>query len=95
MFEIEDPKDTVQRHLPSLSGQCLPGVYSHRKGGVYVVYGHTVDEATLAPLVHYYSVAKGTRWTRTVDNFIEEVDGRPRFVRLRDATLDELLQARR
>ena len=43
MFETEDPKDTVQRHLPSLSGQCLPGVYSHRKGGVYVVYGHTVD----------------------------------------------------
>ena len=94
MFETEEPKDTVQRCLYSLVEQCPIGVYRHRKGGEYVVFGHTVDEATLAPLVHYYSLTKQTRWTRTIVNFVEDVDGRPRFERARDATSLELHVAR-
>ncbi len=73
---------------------CQTGLYAHRKGGSYVLYDRTLYDGTLAELFHYYSVAKGTRWTRTVANFIEQVSGEPRFKRERDATPAELHVAR-
>lgn len=75
----DDPKQDVQESLPALAELCPVGVYTHRNGGTYVVFAHSVNEATLAPLVHYYSVDKRTRWTRTIKNFVEKVGGVPRF----------------
>lgn len=91
---MSDPKDLAQQALADAVKQCPVGVYHHYKGDIYVVYDHTLDEATLAPLVHYFAVAKATRWTRTVENFIELVDGQPRFKKWREATAMELRTAR-
>ena len=93
---MSDEKDAAQMFLRDVDAKttCPIGVYVHRKGGTYVVYSHSVNEATLASLVHYYSVDKGTRWTRTVDNFVEEVEGRPRFERVSDVTDEMLARAR-
>jgi hypothetical protein len=88
-----DPKDDVQTKLSAIAAQCPIGVYVHRKGGEYVVYSHSLDEGTLQPLVHYYSLTKRTRWTRTVADFTEEVDGKPRFARVRPPTHLELYDA--
>jgi hypothetical protein len=79
--------------LPEVSKLCPIGVYRHRKGGVYVVYGHSVNEATLRPLVHYYAMDNGSRWTRTILNFTEIVDGRPRFERFGDVSDEQLRHA--
>jgi hypothetical protein len=47
------------------------------------VTGVSIDEATLAPLVYYTSVSHGTSWTRTMENFVEDVEiggeKKPRF----------------
>lgn len=74
-----DPKSEIQSKLKEFAARCPIAVYTHRNGGQYVVFGHSVDEATLTPLVHYYSIDHGTRWTRTVENFTQRVDGHPRF----------------
>jgi len=89
-----DPKTAAQDALIDAATSCPIGVYAHRGGGEYVVFNHSVDEATLVPLVHYISLAKGTRWTRTIANFTEEIGGRPRFWRVRDATSLQLHFAR-
>lgn len=66
------------------------GVYIHRKTrDEYVAYDHSVFEEDLAPLVHYASLAKQTRWSRRADLFAE------RFTFIRPATRDELLAARK
>lgn len=83
-------KVEAQRALASASRLCPIGVYAHRKGGTYVVFAHSVGEESLQPLVHYYSVDRGTRWTRTITDFTELVDGKPRFERVRDASDSEL-----
>jgi len=90
-----DEKDAAQAALAEAASCCPVGVYAHRNGGEYVVYGHSIDEATLVPLVHYFSIAKRSRWTRTIINFTEQgSDGAARFRRIRDATDDEILEAR-
>lgn len=59
-----------------------------------VVFAVTLDETILEPLVHYYSLEKKTRWTRTVANFAQAMDNPLyRFVRVRHATLEEFLEA--
>lgn len=90
-----DPKEEAQRDLARAMALCPIGVYGHRKGGTYAVFSHSVDETTLAPLVHYFSFEKHTRWTRTVENFLEIVDGAPRFRWVREATPNELFGTRR
>jgi len=49
--------------------------YRHYKGGHYRVLTTSVDEPTGKVLVHYYSsgVARSRRWTRTLENFVEQV----------------------
>ena len=87
-------KDAAQADLSAHLEFCAIGEYEHRKGGRYIVFAHTVDEATLQPLVHYYSIAKKTRWTRTFANFVELVDGKPRFERVGYGDEDMLKAAR-
>jgi len=84
-----DDKQAAQLTLRHASLACPVGVYEHYKGGQYIVFAHTVDEATLQALVHYFCCARGTRWTRTVANFMEPVDGTPRFRHVRTASLGE------
>lgn len=91
---MSDEKTAAQADLPRLVALCPIGLYTHRKGGAYVVFAHSIDEGNLDPLVHYYSVAKGTRWTRTVHNFTMLVDGVPRFERVSDVTDEMLARAR-
>jgi hypothetical protein len=78
----DELKTGVQVKLSSLIQACPVGVYRHRKGGTYIVFAHTINEDTLAPLVHYYSIERSSRWTRTIENFTQTVDGRPRFERI-------------
>jgi hypothetical protein len=100
---MSDEKNDAQAQLAVAAERCPIGLYTHYKtDGVYVVHGHSVDEATLAPLVHYYSVSRGSRWTRTIDVFTEamqpEIGGvvfpTTRFVRTGDVTDEMLARAR-
>jgi hypothetical protein len=72
-------KDEAQDKLRVAEHAFHFGVYRHKKGGLYVPYSLTLDEPTLGVLVHYASLEKRTRWTRTLENFLEEVKGQPRF----------------
>jgi hypothetical protein len=56
--------------------------YEHYKGGEYEVVCLSLCEATGQPLVTYRSLLKGYTWTRTLANWLEEVDGQPRFRRV-------------
>lgn len=88
-----DEKDKAQLALVDAAATCPVGVYTHRSGGEYIVFAHSIDEETLTPLVHYFSLKKGTRWTRTVTNFVESSGDHlhpRRFVRVRNATAAEL-----
>jgi hypothetical protein len=81
---MNDPKDDAQEKL-KVEGLSL-GLFQHYKGPQYEAFALSIDELTLEPLVHYRSLAHGTSWTRTVKNFIEEVevDGKkvPRFAKV-------------
>jgi hypothetical protein len=94
---MTDTKDRAQENLREVH---LPfGVYRHYKGGLYVLFATSVDESTLAPLVHYYSLEKKTRWTRTRGNFMERDVGSfddhevPRFTFVRPAETKELYES--
>lgn len=92
--EAKTEKDMAQMSLTVGLGATRPGVYRHHKGGLYTLYSTSIEESSLTPVVHYYSHAKATRWTRTLANFFEMLPGdNPRFVRLRDVTSGELLAA--
>ena len=70
------------------------GYYRHHKGGAYVVFSVTVHEATGEVLIHYFSVLKHTRWTRSRKVFQEFVV-KPilRFTWWRPASREELFAA--
>ncbi len=53
--------------------------YTHYKGGKYEIRALSLKEDTLEPLVTYQSLAYGYCWTRTLNNFLEEVGGVLRF----------------
>jgi hypothetical protein len=87
--KVSDEKDEAQAKLAALDFKL--GLYRHYKGGEYIVFAVSLNEETLEPLVHYYSLAKETRWTRTLDNFTSEVSNsgflrRPRFEFVREAS---------
>jgi len=83
---MPDDKDLAQQQLQD---NLLPiGVYRHYKGGMYIVYAMSLEEETLKPLVHYYSISHRTRWTRFMENFQS-----PRFEYDRAASVNELLEA--
>ena|SRR5580698_756824 len=98
-----DAKTEAQSKLTATceAADVLPGyIYTHwNVGGEYVVFAVTLDEATLEPLVHYYSLTYRTRWSRPLAVFVEVmviVDSSPvthRFDRIRSATLEEFLAA--
>lgn len=67
-----DDKDEAQEKLRAKKFPL--GIYKHYKGPAYEVTGVSIDESTLAPLVHYTSLSHGTSWTRTLENFTEEVE---------------------
>ena len=81
------------------------GVYRHYKGGEYILYSASCDEATGVHLVHYYSIARLTRWTRNLTHFFgtlrrdDSSPGggllapEPRFTWVRYATDEELIKA--
>jgi hypothetical protein len=93
--ETPDPKAEAQAWLAAFGFK--PGVYRHYKGGLYITLAASVHEETLELLVHYYSVERKTRWTRTLTNFggAVEVNGAmfPRFVLERRPTFEEVLLA--
>lgn len=86
-------KNDAQANLASATAAAPRGIYGHRNGGEYVLFAHSLDEETLEPLVHYYSLDKKTRWTRTLKVWIEVVDSRLRFWWVRAASGSEFLQA--
>jgi hypothetical protein len=45
------------------------GVYRHYKGGEYVAFVTSLDEASGEPFVHYYSLSFKKRWTRFMSVF--------------------------
>ena len=91
-----DAKDEAQAKLAATDFKL--GVWRHYKGGLYVVFALSLDEETLQPLVHYFSLEKRTRWTRAMHNFksvkIEEQPWwayKPRFTYERPASIDEII----
>ena len=87
-------KDAEQAALERRSVEAR-GLYRHYKGGLYIVFSTSLDEATGEGLVHYYSLEKRTRWTRTADNFWSAVvlEGASipvmRFKKIREALEEE------
>jgi hypothetical protein len=86
-----DPKTDAQQALSKSKSRCPVGLYMHRKGGAYIVFAHSLKEDTLDPLVHYWSIERRTVWTRTIADFIEVVEERPRFMRVRDVSAFDIL----
>lgn len=90
-------KDEAQAALRSAAREWPVGLYKHYKNSDYIVYSHSVDEPTLEPLVHYYSLGRGTRWTRRISNFAESVavGGAevPRFRYVAPCTVEQLARA--
>jgi hypothetical protein len=95
-FIAPDEKDAAQAKLARLGPRL--GVYRHYKGPEYVLFALTLKEDTLEPMVHYYSLEKKTRWTRTYEDFTHDIEGNGlsrRFTYVRPATTSEIVQALR
>ena len=88
---MEDAKELAQRKLEE---RRFPlGIYKHRKGGRYVAFAVSLKEDTMEEVVHYFSIVRCTRWTRTLENFFELVEGKPRFEYVGRSTQHQLLVA--
>jgi hypothetical protein len=73
---MSDPKDDAQAGLAAVA-LSVGERYHHYKdpnGTEYEIITCAIDEETLAPLVVYRSLARGTTWVRTVKNWNEEVE---------------------
>lgn len=68
-----DAKDAAQAALKNIKVKAGQR-YRHFKGGEYEVVAVALHEDTLEQLVIYRNLTKGTIWTRTYENFVEEVD---------------------
>lgn len=89
-----DEKEEAKAYLNEITKKYPIGVYRHYKGGEYVLYSASINEADLTPLFHYYSILKKIRWTRECENFIENIPNiGSRFTFLRKATHSELRDA--
>lgn len=94
----DDLSDLKPAWQEALAWAALPlGWYRHvASGGSYVVFGQTVDEEAGTHLIHYFSVVRHTRWTRTLANFNAMLPTpiiRKRFEWWRPATSKELAAA--
>lgn len=98
---MSDEKTVAQAKLSAAceAAGIEPGfVYRHwREGGEYVVFTVTLDEESLVPEVHYFSLKYRTRWSRKLTVFAQVMDARTetvrRFERVRRATFDEFMAA--
>jgi hypothetical protein len=93
-----DAKDRAQEDLIEKQEEVPLGLWRHYKGGEYIVFALSVQEDTCKHLVHYYSLDKKTRWTRSLSNFVEIVTPPgsylvPRFRFVRVTSMDEHLEA--
>lgn len=90
---MADEKDRAQSDLEARGFRI--GWYRHYKKNRYLVYAVELDEATLVPRVSYVSQSKGTKWSRTIDEFFAYLpeERQHRFVFERDVTPAELLMA--
>lgn len=70
----------AQQRATDLRRAMLGRRYQHWKGDIYGVVWVDVDEATGEPRVSYQSEIEGHTWSRPHADFIELVDGKPRFV---------------
>lgn len=90
-------KKVAQEQLAVAANAVPLGVYKHWKGPLYVVFATSVDEAFCVPLVHYYSIERRTRWTRTFTDWFGHSPDCPmtmrRFDFVRQASQLELLTA--
>lgn len=68
---MTDDKDKVQEKLEGAPPRGSR--WRHYKGGFYRVITCSIEEDTLEPLVTYRSEEKGGVWTRTLENWLEEV----------------------
>lgn len=75
-----EPPSVLPRHVPDIA----PGLYRHRKGGLYTVLGVSHDSTNSVGsgrwLVLYRSETTGVLLSREIGEFFERVDGEPRFV---------------
>jgi hypothetical protein len=85
-------KDEAQDRLAAFNVEPL-SVWTHYKGGKYVVITTAIMEDTLQPMVVYRSNAKKTNSIRTLANFLEMVETKeelfgsglvPRFERVEE-----------
>ena len=60
-----------------------------KTGGMYTVIATGLDEATLEPVV-IYAGGDGVVWVRSLRIFLEDVDGRPRFILTADERLEHV-----
>lgn len=82
-FATKEAAQDAARHLARLwINSYDTSVWTHRKGGRYAVTDVAVDESSLEVLIVYFSVDRGGTWVRRLSDWIEVVDGRPRFWRL-------------
>lgn len=72
---MTDVKTDGQLQVRSLSNYYVPGEYwTHYKGGVYQLVTLAVKEDTGTIMVVYKSLKHSTVWTRTLNNWCEEVE---------------------
>ncbi|MBI3256053.1 MAG: DUF1653 domain-containing protein [Candidatus Andersenbacteria bacterium] len=72
---MADEKDTAQEkinNLPVKVGQHYHHFKSHKD--TYEIIAIAIQEDTLEPLVIYRSLKRGTVWSRTAENFMEEIE---------------------
>jgi hypothetical protein len=78
-------KDRAQAAFPD-DAPDVGQVWEHYRGGLYSIVCRSLKEDDLTPLITYHSNLKGTNWTRTLENFTEDVEingrRRPRFLRV-------------
>jgi hypothetical protein len=95
---MSDEKSAAQAELAKTCEAAdvwVGHVYRHwDEGGEYVVFAVTLDEATLEPLVSYYSLKRQTRWTRKLTVFTAVINQLSRrFERVRLANFEEIAAA--
>lgn len=96
--EVREMQTAQAEELLTEAKQDLPlGEYEHYKGEHVYVFALSLHEETLDVLVHYFAHKKGIWWTRTLENFKENVDAGggnvPRFRFIRFAMNSDILFA--
>ena len=70
------------------SGLRVGQRWRHHRGGIYRITALAIVEATMKPIVVYGLGDPARSWTRPVDEFLGDVDGAQRFVRVEETEND-------